>query len=119
MPTETPPGLTKSDTLARVPAAVSPASTASEPAAILSSRDFPPWQHLLVLVALTAIYTGSYAFSIAIPDSTRDIYIARAISVGESFPLEGPVLGDAVHGGPIWFYLLAIPLWFNKSWLVV
>lgn len=110
-------GLAKSDTLARVRAAVSPASTASEPAAIVSSRDFR-WQHALVLVALTAFYTGSYAFSIAIPDSTRDIYIARAISVGESFPLEGPVLGDAVHGGPVWFYLLAIPLWFRESWLV-
>ena len=101
-----------------MPAAVSPASTASEPTAIPSSRNFPPWQHVLILVALTAIYTGSYAFSIAIPDSTRDIYIARAISVGESFPLEGPVLGDAVHGGPVWFYLLAIPLWFYNSWLV-
>jgi hypothetical protein len=115
---ETPPDLAKSDTLTRVPAAVSPASTALEPAVIVSTRDVAPWQHVLVLIALTAIYTGSYAFSIAIPDSTRDIYIARAISVGESFPLEGPVLGDSIHGGPVWFYLLAIPLWFYQSWLV-
>lgn len=109
----------KSAKLSRVPAAVSPASTASERVLIGSSRDTAPWQHLAVLLALTAIYVASYAFSIAIPDSTRDIYIARAISVGDSFPLEGPVLGDAVHGGPVWFYLLAIPLWFYKSWLVV
>jgi hypothetical protein len=98
---------------------VSPASTASERALIVASRNTAPWHHVALLLALTAIYVASYAFSIAIPDSTRDIYVARAISVGDSFPLEGPVLGDAVHGGPVWFYLLAIPLWFYKSWLVV
>jgi len=97
---------------------VSHASTASERAVIVSRLGTAPWHHVLVLLALTAIYVASYAFSIAIPDSTRDIYIARAISVGDGFPSEGPVLGDAVHGGPVWFYVLAIPLWFYKSWLV-
>jgi hypothetical protein len=113
-----PPWAAKSDTLSRVPAAVSHASSASERAAIVSNLGIAPRHHILVLLALTAIYVASYAFSIAIPDSTRDIYIARAISVGDYFPLEGPVLGDAVHGGPVWFYLLAVPLWFYKSWLV-
>ena len=113
-----PLGAAKSDTLSRVPAAVSHASTASERAVIVSSLATAPRHHVLVLLALIAIYVASYAFSIAIPDSTRDIYIARAISVGDWFPSEGPVLGDAVHGGPVWFYLLAIPLLFCKSWLV-
>jgi hypothetical protein len=78
-----------------------------------------PWQHVAVLFVLTTIYAGSYAFSLAIPDSTRDIYTAYRISVAQDFPLEGPVLGEAIHGGPAWFYLLAIPLIFHKSWLAV
>ncbi len=78
-----------------------------------------PWQHLAVLLVLTTIYAASYAFSLAIPDSTRDVYTAYRISIGQDFPLEGPVLGEAIHGGPAWFYLLAIPLFFHESWLAV
>jgi hypothetical protein len=55
--------------------------------------------------------------TIAKPESR--IYTAYQISVGQSFPLEGPVLGGAVHGGPACFYLLAIPLAIHKPWLAV
>ncbi len=94
-------------TLSRVPAVTKP------------EGDQVPWQHVAVLLVLTTIYAASYAFSLAIPDSTRDIYTAYRISVGEDFPLEGPVLGEAIHGGPAWFYLLAIPFIFHKSWLAL
>ena len=78
-----------------------------------------PWQHVAVLLVLTTIYVASYGYSLEIPDSTRDIYTAYRISVGQIFPLEGPVFGGAMHGGPVWFYLLAIPLILYKSWLAV
>jgi hypothetical protein len=89
------------------------------PAVTKPQGDQAPWQHVAVLFVLTTIYAASYAFSLAIPDSTRDIYTAYRISVGQDFPLEGPVLGEAIHSGPAWFYMLAIPLVFHKSWLAV
>ncbi len=94
-------------TLSRVPAVAKP------------EGDPVPWQHVAVLLVLTTIYVASYGYSLEIPDSTRDIYTAYRISVGQIFPLEGPVFGGAMHGGPVWFYLLAIPLILYKSWLAV
>jgi len=95
-----------------------PESRASGPGSPVAN-DSAPWQHSAVLLVLTMVYVGSYAFSLAIPDSTRDVYTAYQISIGQRFPLEGPVLGEAIHGGPAWFYLLAIPLVFHKSWIGV
>ena len=106
-------------TLSRVPAVTQPESRASGLVSPVAIGDPVPWQHVAVLFVLTTIYAASYAFSLAIPDSTRDVYTAYRISIGQDFPLEGPVLGESIHGGPAWFYLLAIPLVFHKSWLAV
>src|SRR5260221_4915002 len=66
-----------------------------------------------------AIYIAGYAWSASIQDTARDVYYAFAIHDGRFFPLEGPILGDALHLGPVWFYVLAIPLWIRDDWLSI
>ena len=77
------------------------------------------WQDALILFLLTATYVAGCAFSAAVPDTTRDVYAAYEISRGRWLPLEGPILGGAIHVGPLWWYLLAIPLFFVRSWIAV
>lgn len=79
----------------------------------------PFWRDVLILCVLTAVYVTAYLFTAAIPDTTRDVYAAYEISVGRWFPLEGPILGWAIHASPFWYYLLAIPLLFVKAWVAV
>ena len=71
----------------------------------------------LIVAALMAAYVASYVFSASIQDTSRDVYYAYAIRHGIFFPLEGPILGAALHLGPVWFYALALPLFVHESWL--
>ena len=77
------------------------------------------WQDALILFLLTATYVAGYGFSAAVPDTTRDVFAAYEISKGHWLPLEGPIYGGAIHLGPIWYYLLAIPLFIVRSWVAV
>jgi hypothetical protein len=43
-------------------------------------------------------------------DTARDWTQAARIATGEAFPLAGPGIAHAFHLGPIWFYVLALPL---------
>ena len=70
-----------------------------------------------MIAALMVAYIASYAFVSAIPDTNRDMFLAQGIVSGRHYPLEGPILGDALHLGPFWYYLLAIPLALTSSWL--
>src|SRR5438270_12987844 len=74
---------------------------------------------IAISLALMSMYIASSAFSAAIQDTARDVYYAYSIRHGLWYPLEGPVLGGAVHLGPAWFYLMALPLWVHDSWLSV
>src|SRR5262249_22862930 len=73
----------------------------------------------LLVAALYLVYVASFAWSIAVPDTARDAFIAHAIRHGEMLPLEGPVLGvpSAIHFGPLWYYLVSVPLWLSDSWI--
>ena len=64
-------------------------------------------------------YILSFAWSIAVPDTARDAFIAHGIRHGELWPLEGPVLGvpSAIHFGPFWYYLVSLPLWLSDTWM--
>jgi hypothetical protein len=72
-----------------------------------------PVLHLLILGALMAaqIACGIFA-SVASSDTSRDIFFAQQIAAGQSFPLTGPAINGMLHLGPLWYYLLAIPLLF-------
>jgi hypothetical protein len=66
---------------------------------------------LVLLGCLIMVNTSS------VVDTARDIFYAWQLADGRQFPLEGPVFGAALHGGPVWFYVLAIPLLVTPGWL--
>ena len=35
--------------------------------------------------------------------------MASSIAGGEAWPLQGPILAGAIHAGPVWYYLFALP----------
>ena len=89
------------------------------PATHLNSETTHDRLRLGMLALIMIVYMATCALSVAIPDTTRDVYVAYEISRGRWLPLEGPVFGGAIHLGPIWYYLLAIPLFFVRSWIVL
>jgi hypothetical protein len=46
-------------------------------------------------------------------DTARDWTQAARIASGDAYPLAGPGIAHAFHLGPIWFYVLALPLWLG------
>ncbi len=79
----------------------------------------PPWQHRLTIALLILLGSLIMINSSSVVDTARDIYNAWQIATAGNFPLEGPHVGAVVHGGPIWFYVLATPLLFTSSWVVM
>jgi hypothetical protein len=73
----------------------------------------------VLVAALYIAYVASFAWSIAVPDTARDAFIAHGIRHGLAYPLEGPVLGvpSAIHFGPFWYYLVSLPLWVSDTWM--
>ena len=70
-----------------------------------------------VLALLMAAYAAGYAFTAPHTDTAEELLRAYQIRHGIAYPLEGPFLGQALHLGPFWYYLTAIPLWIHQSWL--
>lgn len=71
----------------------------------------PAW-HVAILLALAAAQIGCGIWaSTASSDTNRDIYFAQQIASGTWFPLTGPRINGMLHVGPLWFYVLALPLW--------
>lgn len=71
----------------------------------------------LLILAMMALYALGYAFSAVHTDSADELWKALEIRRGVAYPLEGPPLGGVLHLGPYWFYLTALPLWIDSSWL--
>jgi len=76
------------------------------------------WAPAAVLFAM-AVYLCTAPFAVSHLDFTRDVGIAYGIATGERWPLQGPVLNWNLHLGPVWYYLLAVPLRLTHSWLAV
>ena len=60
-------------------------------------------------------YVLAGASTTVVTDSARDLIAAWDIAQGVQFPLRGPELYSTWHLGPIWYYLLAIPLFLTHS----
>ncbi len=62
------------------------------------------------LAAVAVVHAASFAWTFASHDFIRDLLAAGDIARGDAWPLRGPVINSMVHVGPLWFYVLAIPL---------
>jgi hypothetical protein len=74
---------------------------------------------ILVLAALVIISSLTLMNTSSVVDTARDVYYAWQIAEGRHFPMQGPYVGGVFHGGPIWYYLLSVPLVFSPSWLLM
>lgn len=69
----------------------------------------PRW--LAALVAMAALaHVASFGWTFASHDFIRDLLAASDIANGQAFALRGPSINDMAHVGPLWFYVLALPL---------
>src|SRR6266498_3487708 len=85
----------------------------------LAIRPLSPYAAYGVIAFLMAAYAAGYAWSTPSADTADELLRAYEIRHGIAFPLEGPFLGNALHLGPAWWYLTALPLWISHSWLAV
>ncbi|HEX3631651.1 MAG TPA: glycosyltransferase family 39 protein [Casimicrobiaceae bacterium] len=79
----------------------------------------PIRRDLLAVAAFMAIYIASSWFGAAGPDTTRDVAAALSIRDLGVLPLHGPLLAGTAHLGPLWFYLLSLPIMLARSWVAV
>lgn len=77
----------------------------------------PRWSAFLLIAFLMLAYTAGYAWSTPHTDTADELMRAYEIRHGLAYPLEGPFLGNALHLGPAWFYLVALPLFASHGWL--
>jgi hypothetical protein len=85
----------------------------------LPSALFPGSTRFWLIAFLMAAYAAGYAWSSPSTDTADELLKAYGIRHALAYPLEGPFLGGALHFGPLWFYLTALPLSISQSWLGV
>lgn len=64
----------------------------------------------ILVVGLTLVAAAMAPLAALIVDSGRDLAAGYAIAQGLELPAYGPSLFDVWRPGPVWFYLLAVPL---------
>lgn len=70
------------------------------------------------IVAVIALaYVGFGAFVGGGYDPGRDVAVAFAIAHDGARPLLGPMIAGQAHLGPIWYYVLALPMLIAPTWL--
>jgi len=67
------------------------------------------WRYGLALAMIVAGYLLPWPFSLMTFDLARDVAIAASLARGDAWPMQGPVFAGAIHAGPIWYYLFALP----------
>ncbi len=86
---------------------------ATDPIRVRASLVSVPRADIAVLAVLWLAYLWPFAEALPFIDGVRDLQIALDIARGEAFPLVGPVFGNRFHLGPVFHYLLALPLLFG------
>ncbi|KFN51308.1 glycosyltransferase family 39 protein [Arenimonas composti] len=70
----------------------------------------PPRLLVVAVVAVALLHVACFAWYVPNNDFIRDLVHAGALAHGEALPLRGPTLNEAFDLGPLWFWLLALPL---------
>ena len=78
---------------------------------------WPVWIDWIFIALLWVLGASILAFSGAMGDSNRDLYVALEIAHGHQFPIAGPAIAHRFHYGPLWFYVLAVFAKLTRSWL--
>jgi hypothetical protein len=69
-----------------------------------------PWRIGCVPLCFAIVFVLQFQHAGVHMDTARDWAAALAIARGEALPLLGPEIGGLFHLGPIWHYVLAVPL---------
>lgn len=77
--------------------------------------DLPRSAVWAILPLLVVLDVAPYFVTFVEGDFGRDLYAALRIAQGRAYPLEGPIISGAAHLGPVWYYLLAIPMTLGGS----
>lgn len=64
-----------------------------------------------VVLALFVLHLALFPHATLVTDSGRDLANAYAVAHGGPYPLYGPGLFGHWKLGPVWFWLLSLPLW--------
>lgn len=86
------------------------------PAALRAAA--PAW-HWLLLALLAMLQVWTALGMAGTPDTLRDMYFAEQIAAGTLWPLDGPVIYNTLHLGPLWYYLLGAVCWLAPQPLTV
>jgi hypothetical protein len=87
----------------------SPRTDGATPLAVDATR-VRAWHVAILLVLASAQIACGIWTAVASSDTNRDIFFAQQIASGHSFPLTGPAINSMLHLGPLWYYLMALPL---------
>lgn len=79
----------------------------------------PAAWHWLVVWALVALQCLTALGMAGTPDTLRDLYFAQQLARGVQWPLDGPVIYNTLHLGPLWYYLLGTAYWLAPLPLTV
>ena len=75
----------------------------------------PTLATVLLLLLLVALHVALFGFATLVTDSGRDLANAWAIGHGGPYPAYGPSLFGHWKLGPVWFWILALPLRLSGS----
>lgn len=79
-----------------------------------------PWWMPWWLALLMIVCAVPFASAPLILDVVRDLIAAHAITAGGPLPMSGPVFNAMLHLGPVWYYVLALPLLVtDKVWIAL
>src|SRR5688500_4237202 len=62
------------------------------------------------LVAVTLLQLAAFAWYSPGNDWARDLFMAARIADGGEWPARGPVIGGLFHTGPLWYFVVALPV---------